>query len=47
MGGKKKAGGDAKGKGKGADPEDHSVEDFWKVYRKKIIEYDCEKSKKM
>ena len=46
MGGKKKAGGDKKAaKGKGADEEDLSVENFWKAYKKKTAELGCEKSK--
>ena len=37
MGGKKKGGGDKKKKE--GDEEDLSVEDFWKAYKKKCVEY--------
>jgi hypothetical protein len=46
MGGKKKAGGDKKAaKGKAGDEEDLSVENFWKTYKKKCVEYNCDQSK--
>jgi hypothetical protein len=48
MGGKKKAGGDAKkktAKKKEGDEEDLSVENFWKSYKKKCVEYGCDQSK--
>lgn len=45
MGGKKKkAGGKGKGKKK-EDEEDMSVDNFWKAYRKKVVELACESSK--
>jgi hypothetical protein len=44
MGAKKKAGGSAKAKGAG-DEEDMSVENFYKAYKKKCVEYNCEMSK--
>jgi len=48
MGGKKKAGGGDKKKGKKeGDEEDLSVENFWKAYRKKCAEYQCDVSKKI
>lgn len=49
MGGKKKAGGGDKKKkgGKEGDVEDLSVENFWKTYKKKCAEYQCEVSKKI
>jgi hypothetical protein len=37
MGGKKKGGGDKKKKE--GDEEDLSVENFWKAYKKKCVEY--------
>jgi len=40
MGAKKKAGGDKK-KSAG-DEEDLSVENFWKAYKKKVVEYGCD-----
>ncbi len=40
MGGKKKGGGKAKGKGSAPDVEDDSVERFWKNYKKKVVEYE-------
>ena len=40
---KKKAGGDKKKTA--GDEEDLSVENFWKAYKKKVIEYGCESSK--
>jgi hypothetical protein len=43
MGAKKKAGGDKKKKAE--DGEDLSVENFWKAYKKKCAEYNCEVSK--
>lgn len=43
MGGKKKAGGDKKKKE--GDAEDVSVENFWKFYKKKCVEYQCDVSK--
>ena len=45
MGGKKKKGGKGKGKGKKEEEEDVSVDNFWKAYRKKIVELTCEQSK--
>jgi hypothetical protein len=49
MGPKKKAGGDKKKKGgdkkKGEEGDDLSVENFWKAYKKKCAEYECEQSK--
>ena len=46
MGGKKKKGGKGKGKGgKKEDEEDLSVEHFFKAYRKKVAELQCESSK--
>ena len=42
MGGKKKA---AAKKGKDGDEEDMSVENFWKLYKKKCVEYNCDVSK--
>ena len=46
MGGKKKAGGDKKKAAKkDGDEEDLSVENFWKAYKKKIVELECDKSK--
>lgn len=48
MGGKKKAGGGDKKKGKKeGDEEDLSVENFWKAYKKKCAEYQCDISKKI
>ena len=48
MGGKKKAGGGDKKKGKKeGDEEDLSVENFWKAYKKKCVEYQCDVSKKI
>ena len=47
MGGKKKKGGKGKGKGKKDDEEDLSVEHFWRAYRKKIVELQCDSSKIM
>ena len=45
MGGKKK-GGDGKKKAKAAvDENDTQVPDFWKLYKKKVVEYDVEISK--
>lgn len=44
MGGKKKAGGSGKG-AKAGDEEDLSVENFFKAYKKKCVEYGCEVSK--
>jgi hypothetical protein len=43
MGGKKKGGGDKKKKE--GDEEDLSVENFWKAYKKKCVEYQCDVSK--
>jgi hypothetical protein len=43
MGGKKKKGG--KGKGKKEDEEDLSVEHFWRAYKKKVVELQCDSSK--
>jgi len=40
---KKKAGGDKKKKE--GDEEDLSVENFWKAYKKKCVEYNCDVSK--
>ena len=48
MGAKKKKGGDAKkkgGKGKAEDEEDFSVQNFWKAYKKKCVELECDQSK--
>ena len=42
MGGKKKA---AAKKSKEDDVEDDSVPKFWKLYKKKCVEYDCAVSK--
>ena len=42
MGGKKKA---AAKKGKDGDEEDMSVENFWKLYKKKCVEYNCDVNK--
>ena len=47
MGAKKKAGGDAKKKKKEGDEEDLSVDNFWKAYKKKCVEYNCDVSKKI
>ena len=44
MGAKKKGKG-KKGKGKKDEEEDLTVEHFWKYYRKKIVELQCESSK--
>lgn len=45
MGGKKK-GGEGKKKAKSAvDENDTQVADFWKLYKKKVVEYDVEISK--
>jgi len=44
MGGKKK-GGDKKKADKKGDEEDLSVENFWKAYKKKCVEYNCDVSK--
>jgi len=44
MGGKKKAGGEKK-KAKQGDEEDVSVDNFWKAYKKKCVEYECDISK--
>jgi len=44
MGGKKK-GGDAKKKAKKeGDEEDLSMENFWKLYKKKVVEYNIDMS---
>ena len=45
MGGKKK-GGDAKKKAakKEGDAEDLSMENFWKLYKKKVVEYELDLS---
>ena len=43
MGGKKKGG--SGGAKKAGDEEDLSVENFWKAYKKKCTEYQCEPSK--
>ena len=47
MGAKKKKGGDGKkkGKGKGDEAEDNSVQNFWKAYKKKCVELECDVSK--
>ena len=53
MGAKKKKGGKKgggkkggkKGKGKADDGEDLSTEKFWKSYKKKCVEYQCDVSK--
>ena len=45
MGGKKKAGGDKKKAKKEGDEQDVSVENFWKAYKKKCVEYNCDVSK--
>ena len=46
MGAKKKGGDKKKPKAKKeGDEEDMSVENFWKSYKKKCDEYNCEKSK--
>jgi len=47
MGGKKKAAGGDKKKKKEGDEEDKSMEDFWKAYKKKCVEYGCDVSKKL
>ena len=44
MGGKKKKGG-GKGKGKKDEEEDLSVEHFFRAYKKKVLELQCESSK--
>jgi hypothetical protein len=45
MGGKKKPAGDKKKAKKEGDDEDLSVENFWKIYKKKCTEYGCDQSK--
>jgi len=46
MGGKKKGGDGKKKAGKGAvDENDTQVADFWKLYKKTVIEYDVDISK--
>ena len=40
MGGKKKKAGGGKGKGAAPPEEDDSVDKFWKIYRKKVQEFD-------
>lgn len=46
MGGKKKGGDKKKPKAKKeGDEEDLSVENFWKSYKKKCVEYQCDMSK--
>ena len=47
MGAKKKAPAkEKKGKG-GPDEDDVSVDNFWKAYRKKCVEYGCDVSKQI
>lgn len=45
MGGKKKPAGDKKKAKKEGDEEDLSVENFWKIYKKKCVEYGTDQSK--
>lgn len=49
MGAKKKGGkgkkGGKKSKKNAIDEDDKSMENFWKIYRKKCVEYECDVSK--
>jgi hypothetical protein len=45
MGGKKKGDAPKKKAKKEGDEEDVSVDNFWKAYKKKCLEYNCDISK--
>lgn len=47
MGAKKKAGGEKKKGAAAGDEEDVSVDNFWKAYKKKCVEYQCDVSKQI